>query len=138
MANRFYLKGIKKIISGDVNLTSDTIKIALVTSSYTVNTTTHEYYSSVSAYAVATTTLTSKTFADGGIFDAADPTFSGVTHATGGTYLVIYKSSGSDATSPLLCYIDTDVSGLPTGALVAQNVTVVFDNGTNKIFNIAG
>ena len=72
MANGIYNKGREAFMSGGINMSSDTIKVALVDSAdYTVNLSTHQYFSSVAgAGVVATGTLASKTVTDG-IFDAA-------------------------------------------------------------------
>jgi hypothetical protein len=48
--------------------------------------------------------------------------------------LVIYKDTGSAATSPLIAYIDT-ATGLPVTPNGAD-VTVTWDNGSNKIFKL--
>ena len=51
--------------------------------------------------------------------------------------LIIYKHTGTDATSRLIAYIDT-VTG-PAALSVTPNggdITIVFDNGANKIFKL--
>lgn len=114
MANAIYPKYKESIISGgaNVNLSSGTVKVALVdTGTYTYSAS-DQYYSSVSSAVVGTpATLASKTVASG-TFDAADITFSSVSGSSVEA-LVIYVDSGSAATSPLVAYIDTSVSGLP-------------------------
>jgi hypothetical protein len=66
-----------------------------------------------------------------GVADATDPVFPSVTGATVEA-VVISKWTGDAATSPLIAYLD-DAAGLPfTPAGIDE--TVVFDNGTNKIF----
>jgi hypothetical protein len=55
--------------------------------------------------------LGSKTFTNG-VFDAADVTFTAVTGASIEA-LIIWIDTGSNATSPLVAYIDTSVTGLP-------------------------
>lgn len=134
MANALYNKGREAFMSGSINMSSDTIKVALVDSAdYTVNLATHQFFSSVSgAGVVATATLASKTVTDG-IFDAADVTFTSVT-GDPSEALVIYKDTGSNATSPLIAYIDT-ATGLPVTPN-GGNITVTWDNGTNKIFKL--
>ncbi len=134
MANGIYNKGREAFMSGGINMSSDTIKVALVDSAdYTVNLSTHQYFSSVAgAGVVATGTLASKTVTDG-IFDAADLTFTSVT-GDPSEALVVYKDTGSNATSPLIAYIDT-ATGLPVTPN-GGNITVTWDNGTNKIFKL--
>ena len=93
------------------NLSSGTVKVALVTAGYTYSSS-HQYYSSVSASVVGTPqTLTNKTYTNG-VFDADDVTYTSVTGSQV-TQLVIYIDTGSSATSPLVAFIDTSVTNLP-------------------------
>lgn len=137
MANALYNKFKQKIIdpgtlgptsADSVDLANDTIKLALVdTGVYTFNAN-DEFYSSVTSAVVGTPqTLTSKTVTNG-TFDAADVTFTAVTGASVEA-LVIYKDTGTAATSSLVAYMDTVAAGLP-----------VTPNGGNIIvqFNAAG
>jgi hypothetical protein len=121
MANAIYNKAKYKCMapgtlgptSGDsIDLLDDTIKIALIdTGTYTFSQT-HEYWSSASSAIVGTAaTLASKTVTDN-VFDAADVTFSSVTGVSVEA-LIIYKDTGTGATSPLIAYIDVAASGLP-------------------------
>ena len=48
--------------------------------------------------------------------------------------LVIYKDTGTESTSPLIMYIDT-ATGLPVTPN-GGDITVTWDNGTNKIFKV--
>lgn len=81
---------------------------------------------------IATATLANKT-AIRGVADADDITFTGV---TGDTYeaIVIYKDSGTEATSPLIVYFD-NVQGLPATPS-GGNVLIAWDNSVNKIFAV--
>jgi len=104
--------------SAQISLTADTIKIMLVRSSYTVAAT-HDFVSDVVANEITgggasgfsgadRKTLGSKTLVVGSglaTFDAADPT--AWTIAAGETIggAIIYKHTGSDAASPLICYL---------------------------------
>lgn len=114
MANAIYPKYKEALISGgsNVNLSSGTVKVALVdTGTYTYSAS-HDFYDDVSAAVVGTPqTIGSKTVTSG-TFDGADVTFSAVSGSSVEA-LVIYVDSGSAATSPLVAYIDTSVTGLP-------------------------
>lgn len=102
-------------IASAINLKSDTIKIALLTSSYTPNAD-HDFFSDVSAYEVAasgsysaggatlTTTVSTDDTDDEGVFDATDVSFT--TASITARYAIVYKSTGVAATSPLICLID--------------------------------
>ena len=115
-----------------VDLADDTIKVALVdTGTYTYSTA-HDFYDDVSSAVVGTPqTLASKTVTSG-VFDAADVTFTAVS-GNSVEALVIYKDTGTASTSPLIAYIDTVSTGLPVTPN-GGNITVTWDNGSNKIF----
>lgn len=98
-----------------INLKTDTIKLALLTSAYTPNDE-HDFFDDVSANEVAASgtysaggaTLTVTTSQDNtdneGVFDAADVSFTSATITA--RYAVVYKSTGTAGTSPLICLID--------------------------------
>jgi hypothetical protein len=115
-----------------VDLIDDTIKVALVdTGTYTFSAA-HDFYDDVSSAVVGTPqTLASKTVI-GGVFDAADATFTALSGSTVEAY-VLYKDTGTAGTSPLIGYFDSVASGLPLTPN-GGNVTLAFDNGANKIF----
>ena len=105
----------------EIDFDSDTIKAMLVTSAYTPNQDTHRYKSSITnevtgtGYTAGGVTLASKTVAydttnNTVTFDAADLSWPASTITA--RYLVIYGSTGTDATSPLIAYVDfgADVS----------------------------
>ena len=135
MANSLYDKGRQKFLDADIDWSADTIKAVLVdTGAYSVNISTHEFLSDIAGGArIATTSaFTSKT-STAGVADADDPSFGNVSGVQSEA-IVIYKDTGSAATSPLIAYIDT-ATGLP----VTPNggvINIVFDNGSNKIFKL--
>ena len=112
MANAIYPKAKQKFLDALLDMPTDTIKIALIdTALYTYNST-DEFWSSANAAEIGTAvTLTSKTITNG-VFDAADVSFTSVTGASVEA-LIIYKDTGSAATSPLIMFIDVAASGLP-------------------------
>ncbi len=132
MTNVLYPKGKEKFLSGTINLPSDTIKIGLIdTGVYTYNSA-NEFWSSASSALVGTAaTLASKTVTSG-TFDANDVTFTAVTGSSVEA-LIIYKDTGSAATSPLIAYIDVAASGLPVTPN-GGDITVTFN--ASGIFSI--
>ena len=111
MANAIYPLYKQSLLSGDSNisLTSGTVKVALSSAAYS---SANQYYSSVSASTVGTPqTINNKTVANG-LFDGDDVTFTAVTGSTV-TTLILYIDTGSAATSRLVAFIDTNVTGLP-------------------------
>lgn len=113
MANALYPKWKEQLLqfTTNNNLSSGTVKVALVdTGTYTYSAA-HQFQSSLTGVVGTAQTLGSKTFTNG-TFDAADSTFTAVTGASVEA-LVIYIDTGSSATSPLVAYIDTGVTNLP-------------------------
>lgn len=113
MANAIYPLYKQALLDGDANvdLNDGTVKVALVdTGTYTYSAA-HQFLSSLSgvvgtAQTIANTTVTN------GLFDGDDVTFTAVTGNTVEA-LVIYIDTGNAATSRLVAYIDTGVTGLP-------------------------
>ena len=114
MANALYPKWKEQLLqfTANNNLSSGTVKVALVdTGTYTYSSS-DQFYSSVSSAVVGTPqTIGSKTFTNG-VFDGADVTFTAVS-GNSVEALVIYVDTGSSSTSPLVAYIDSSVTGLP-------------------------
>lgn len=103
----------------NVDWLSDTIKIALCTSSYTPNQSTDEFWTTPAAnevgsgngYTTGGATLGTKTLATSALittFSAASPAaWTGSSAGFAAAYAVIYDSTpGTSATDPLICYID--------------------------------
>jgi hypothetical protein len=112
MANVFYPKWLEALIAGSANSAlSGTVKAVLVdTGTYTYNAA-HEFQTSLTGTVGTAQTLGTKTFVNG-TFDAADVTVPAVTGATVEA-IVLYLDTGTPATSRLIAYFDTGVTGLP-------------------------
>lgn len=135
MANTLFDKARQRFLEAQINWLTDTIKVLLVsTSAYTVNASTHEFLSDISGSAriAGPVTLTGKSTA-GGAADGADVTFTAVTGGTIGS-IVIYSDTGTEATSPLIAYLDT-ATGLPITPN-GGDIIVTWDNGANRIFKV--
>lgn len=136
MANRLYTKARQKFLEAGINLLTDTIKASLIdTGAYTPNFDTNEFFSIIPGAAViSTATITGKTTTDG-VFNGDDSTFLSVPAISPTIEVVlIWKDTGVAATSPLIAYIDS-ATGLPVQPS-GGNLTVVWDNGTDKIFRL--
>jgi len=68
----------------------------------------------------------------GGVFDAADVTFSSVPAGSPCEAVVIFKDTGTASTSPLIAFIDT-ATGLPVTPNGAD-IQIQWDNGRFRIF----
>lgn len=136
MPNGLYDKGREAFLLADIDWAVDTIQAILVdTGLYTVDLANHDFLNDVPAGARvgSAVTLASKT-ATNGVADAADISFTSLSSAPTIEALVIYKSTGTEATSALIAYIDT-ATGLPVSAGATQ-VDVTWDNGSNRIFKL--
>lgn len=134
MANVLYRKGAEKILSGEIDLIDDTIVARLVKNTYAQNLSTDEFLSSVTKVTGSSDiTLTTKSVT-GGVFDADDISYTAVPSGETSEGVVLAKWTGSEATSPVIAYIDT-ITGFPL-ATNGGNVAVQWDNGAYKIFSL--
>jgi hypothetical protein len=128
---KVYGLALQSMLNAEINFSSDTIKAMLCTSSYVPDQDLHRYKSSVTneitgtGYTAGGVTLTSKTVTYDApsntlTLDCADPSWAAATITA--RYLVIYKSTGTDSTSPLLVFVDfgTDISS--TGGTFSYTV----------------
>lgn len=117
MANVIYNRFKSGLLAGDFDLDTggNTIKVALVTSTYTPDIDTHEDFADITnevtgtgytagGETLASQAVTKDTTDDEGVFDAADVTWSTSTITARGA--VVYKDTGTPATSLLICYFD--------------------------------
>jgi hypothetical protein len=132
-ANRLYAKYKQALVSWSdaglsaaVDVKTDTIKVCLVTSGYTPATSTDQFLSAITTNTVGTAQTLTWASDTAGLYKASAT--SAFTYASGtGTYLVIYKDTGSAATSPLIAIFDT-VTGLPaTSNGAGYTLTVTWD-----------
>jgi hypothetical protein len=113
----------KSLANKEVDLDSDTLKVMLCTSTYTPNQDTHQYKSSITnevtgtGYTATGATLSSVTVTNSGhvvTLDAADTSWT--TSTITARYAVVYDSSpASDATRPLICYVDFGADVVSSG-----------------------
>lgn len=113
MANAIYPLYKQALLdaSANVDLNDSTVKVALIdTGTYTYNAA-HEFYSSVSGV-VGTPQTIANTTVTNGLFDGDNVTYTAVT-GNSAEALLIYIDTGTAATSRLVAWIDTSVTGLP-------------------------
>jgi len=115
MADVVYNSFKQKIMDGSIDLDTDTIRVALVTSSYTPDQDAHEDFADITnevsgtgyvaeGAALASTAVTKDNTDNEGVFDADNVTWSTATLTARGA--VVYKDSGTPATSWLVAYFD--------------------------------
>jgi len=115
MASQVYNTYKSDCLNANVDLTNDTIKLSLHTSTYTPDIDLDEFYDDVDnevgasgTYSAGGATLSVTVSTDDtdneGVFDATDVSFTTATITA--RYAIIYKSTGTASTSPLVLYID--------------------------------
>lgn len=135
MANALYDLGREAFLNADIDWTADDIRAILIdTGNYTVNLATHDFLNDVGGSArVATSGAFSGKTTTAGVADANNVTFTAVSGASVEA-IIIYKHTGTEATSNLIGYIDTatNLPITPNGG----DITISWDNGANKIFKL--
>lgn len=134
MPSKLYGNFLLKALNKEVDFDTDTIKVALLSSSYTPDQDAHDYYNDVSTYEVSGTgytaggnTLASKTATYDSannviVLDAADTTWASSTITA--RYAVIYDSTGTSSTSALIGYVDFGSDQSSTNG----NFTITWDS----------
>lgn len=134
MPSKLYGNFLLKALNKEVDFDTDTIKVALLSSSYTPDQDAHDYLNDVSTYEVSGTgytaggnTLGSKTATYDSannvvILDAADTTWSSSTITA--RYAVVYGSTGTSSTSPLIGFVDFGSDQSSTNG----NFTITWDS----------
>lgn len=110
MSNEAYPKTIEAALGA---VCPNTVKIRALKSSY-VYSTAHDFFNDVpsgdrlgSSVALTTVAFTN------GILTADDPTITGLSNGDAIAAFVLYNDTGTESTSRLLAFIDTDASGAP-------------------------
>ena len=132
MANSMYSKGREAFLEGDFDALSATIALSLVTTGYTPNLATDQYYNIISGGNIVAgpVTLTSVT-GSAGTLSAANTSFSSVSGSTA-SYLVLFQNTGTSSTSALIGLIDT-ASGLP---VTPNGGTIVVAWASGQVFTL--
>jgi len=135
MTNSLYDFGREEFLNGNINWSSDDIRVILIdTGIYSVDLNNHKYLNDIDANSrvKVSSSLTSKS-SNNGVADADDVIFSaflGVTIEA----LVIYKHTGTENTSPLIAYIDS-ANNLPITPNGSEMI-LQWSNDSNKIFKL--
>ncbi len=136
MADVIFNSFKKKIMDGSIDLDTDTIKVALVTSTYTPDQDAHDFFDDVTnevsgtgytagGASLANKAVTADNTDNEGVFDADDVSWSTSTITARGA--VLYKSTGTASTSALIAYLDfgtdkTSTAGTFTIAWNAEGI----------------
>lgn len=128
MANALYDSGRNGFLKGEFNWNSDTFKVILLSSQYTVNLSSHTTTANIGGTVAISGALT--TLSPGaGVADANDLIISGVAGTTVTQFVIFHDSS-----KKLIAHINdsTNLPFTPSGG----NVTLQWDNGASKIFKL--
>lgn len=115
MANAIYPKYKQACISGgaNTNLSAGTVKVMVIDTADEVYNAADEFLSDITGAGIVATSpaLTTKTVTNG-VFDADDPTITGVT-GDQAEALIFFVDTGVAGTSRLIAFLDTGWTGLP-------------------------
>ena len=109
--------------NSEIDLSGDTIKVALCTSSYTPDQDAHDYFDDITneisgtGYTSGGEELSNKSESAASgtyTFDADDTVWSSSTFTA--RYAIIYKDTGTPGTSPLIGYVDFGADVSPTAS----------------------
>jgi hypothetical protein len=125
MIQAVYSKAKPKILKGEIDLTSDSIKLALLTGNY-LPVVGNEFWSAISvneiissgSYVPGGASLADKAVAEDttneeSIFDAGNVRWTSLTATF--RYAVLYKDTGDPAASPLIAYFDYETDQVLVG-----------------------
>lgn len=135
MSNQRYTFGNQQFLTGQLDWLTDAFKVVLVnTAIYTAAPTVHQHLADIPSTAriAISGNLTNPT-ATGGVALADDVRVNSVTGPVIGA-IVVFHDTGTDATSELICYLDTGI-GLPWNPQ-GGNVVIHWDRGPSGIFKL--
>lgn len=132
MSVLMYPKG-KEALLGSVDLTSQNIKVTLVSGSYTYSAA-HQFFTDLAGTLGNSANLSSKTVTNG-VFNAANTTVTATSTATCAAF-VLWQDTGTGSTSPLLMYYD-GIQVITIAANSSASTTITVDPLTYAIANSA-
>lgn len=132
----------KKILDGDIVFNTDTIKVALLDNTFSLDIDTQEFFADVSGdelpngngYTSGGETLGGKSTTVDNANDRAEASANNVTWAsanwsgTPARYFVVYKDTGNPATSPIIDISDFGADQAPANV----DYTIKWNNGTSS------
>lgn len=144
MASKLYSEGRKQFAMGDIKwkaIDGDIFKAFLVDEAYSPLSTSHRFISDIpeslrygnnGSGLIADAVQLVLHDPEDGICGANNIVFSKVVAGKVIKYLVIFKNTGVDETSPLICFIESAQLTTTNGG----NLAINFDTGPNKIFKL--
>ena len=135
MANQLYETGRSAFLRGEIDWQGDDMVVALLDGTYT-RSSSDEFAADLTGV-LATAPLTGCTVLADGVADADDVSVSGVSLGETVERIVIYKDTGSAATSPLIWYADeNDDTTTISRAGDGSAITLVWSAAPTRVFRI--
>lgn len=136
MPNAIYPRAKQQFLQAGINLSTSTVRVGLVDTGVYTYDSTHEFLSSITGVSglIGNAVLNNKTFTDGAFANTVTVTIPAVT-GNSAEAIVIYVDTGSAATSRLIAYIDTGVTGLPVTPN-GNDILIAFEATTGRIFTL--
>ena len=136
MANFVYKKAKESMLSGEINLSANSLKVAFIdTSLYTPNQNTDEFLSVIPTAAKKYRSAALSNVSNNlGVLDADDLTI--VHDGAAFNAIVFYQYGTADSDSRLIAFID-DSEGLPfAGTTDSSSMTLQWNNSSTKIISL--
>ena len=136
MANFVYKKAKESMLSGEINLSANSLKVAFIdTSLYTPNQNTDEFLSVIPTAAKKYRSAALSNVSNNlGVLDADDLTI--VHDGAAFNAIVFYQYGTADSDSRLIAFID-DSEGLPfAGTTESSSMTLQWNNSSTKIISL--
>lgn len=133
--NSLYPVFREKCLTGGFDWLTADVRAAICEAGYVFDVA-HTDFTDLTAVAATSTALTAKT-ATGGIADAADVVFSGLSAGPNIRAVVLYEHTGTPATDTLIAYFDTNSAATPIDIeRTGFDMQVRWSNGSLKIFRL--
>lgn len=135
MANALFNSARQSFLKADVDMDNSIKLVCVDHADDTPNVTSDDFLDDILAGArVATSGAFSGKSTTAGVFDASDVTISSVSGDPFESIVIYDDTPATEATKDLIAYIDT-ATGLPLTPN-GSDITVAWDNGSNKIFRL--
>jgi hypothetical protein len=137
MSNFVYKKAKEAILNGQINFTTDEIKIILIDSNnYTADENSDEFVSDIDASAIVFTSSTVSNVTNSlGTIDASDLSITLPANKSFDT-IIMYQNKTSNENSRLILHIDT-AEGLPfSGSSSEISLSILWSNTSTKILSL--
>ena len=136
MSNFVYSKTKEAILNGEINFSSDSFKVLLLNTNYTVNQNSHQFLSDIPSSSIVYSTNNLQNVTNTlGIIDGDDIYFNLAANIAFSS-IVMHKVGSSNSNSRLIFYIDSS-PGLPyPGSIDGSDVTIAWNNTFSKILSL--